>query len=59
MSKIDVKAKEKLVYKKCCNYACCCCDDNLRELLGAAANECRIRLGGDSESLKNDGKEGV
>ena len=49
-----VREKEKLVYKKCCNYACECGSDKLRELLGEAANQSRLRLGISSEELKND-----
>lgn len=49
----SVTEKEKLVYKKCCNYACECGCDNLRKLLGDAANESRLRLGISSEQLKN------
>ena len=48
-----IQEKEKLVYKKCCNYACECVSDELRELLGEAANESRKRLGISSDSLKN------
>ncbi|MCI8596235.1 MAG: hypothetical protein HFE35_05410 [Clostridia bacterium] len=49
-----VREKEKLVYKKCCNYACECGSDCLRKLLGDAANESRMRLGISSDELKND-----
>ena len=49
-----VREKEKLVYKKCYNYACECGSDKLRELLGEAANQSRLRLGISSEELKND-----
>lgn len=49
-----LQEKEKLVYKKCCNYACECSSDELREILGEAANAARIRLGIDSDKLKND-----
>lgn len=55
MSELDsVLEKEKLVYKKCCNYACECCSDELRLLLGDAANESRLRSGESSDELKND-----
>lgn len=50
----NVTEKEKLVYKKCCNYACECSDDRLRELLGEAANQSRLRMGVPSDTLKND-----
>lgn len=46
--------KEKLMYKKCCNYACECRSDELRKILGDAANETRLRLNTDSDELKND-----
>lgn len=49
-----IKQKEKLVYKKCCNYACECNSDELRKILGDTANKVRIRLGESSEELKND-----
>ena len=55
MSQTDnVLEKEKLVYKKCCNYACECSSDKLREILGEAANRSRRRMGIPSEELKND-----
>lgn len=55
MSEFDsVSRKEKLFYKKCCNYACECKSDKLREFLGEAANRSRTRLGISSEELKND-----
>ncbi len=50
----SVREREKLVYKKCCNYACECGSDCLRKLLGDAANESRMRLGISSDELKND-----
>ena len=50
----SVTEKEKLVYKKCCNYACVCKSDELRAILGESANECRLRTGIPSEELKND-----
>lgn len=50
----QVTELEKLMYKKCCNYACECRDDTLRKLLGDAANESRLRLGGDCDECKND-----
>ena len=46
--------KEKLVYKKCCNYACECTSDELRKLLGLVANDCRTRIGASGDELKND-----
>lgn len=49
-----VQEKEKLLYKKCCNYACECCSDQLRKALGDAANESRLRTGVSSDDLKND-----
>lgn len=49
----SVTEKEKLLYKKCCNYACVCGSDELRKLLGEAANESRLRLGISSDELKN------
>ena len=53
-SENSVLEKEKLVYKKCCNYACECSSDKLREILGEAANRSRRRMGIPSEELKND-----
>lgn len=54
MSKLEsVQEKEKLVYKKCCNYACECGSDELREIFGEAANQSRKRLGVSSDDLKN------
>ncbi len=50
----EVTEKEKLLYKKCCNYACECKSDALRKILGDVANESRIRLDVSSEELKND-----
>lgn len=50
----SVHEMEKLMYKKCCNYACECHSDELRKLLGDAANETRLRLGENSDKLKND-----
>ncbi len=49
----ELREKEKLVYKKCCDYACECGSDELRELLGVAANECRKRLGVSADDLKD------
>lgn len=49
-----VTEMEKLMYKKCCNYACECHSDCLRELLGEAANETRLRLGISADDLKNE-----
>ena len=53
-SENSVLEKEKLVYKKCCNYACECNCDNLRKILGEVANQSRVRMGIPSEELKND-----
>ena len=50
----SVENMEKLLYKKCCNYACECHSDVLRKLLGDAANQTRLRLGVNSDELKND-----
>ncbi len=50
----SVEKKEKLMYKKCCNYACECSSDKLREILGETANESRKRLDIASDELKND-----
>lgn len=49
-----VTEMEKLMYKKCCNYACECNSDRLRKLLGDAANETRLRLGEAADELKNN-----
>lgn len=49
----ELRQKEQLVYKKCCNYACECTDDKLRELLGVTANECRKHMHVSADELKN------
>lgn len=53
-NKESIKQMEQLLYKKCCNYACECRSDALREILGEAANDARIRLNASGEELTDN-----